>query len=104
MGASPGSAPALRAPVAPAALADSSSPDSQEPTPSNSDTGSGDGEEAEDVTEVPAEWHAVQVSLTSRMQILWWASLARKRVQRRQEWQAHREYEDETGHVQENIA
>jgi len=85
--ASPTAGAAGRPAVPPPALSDS--PGSQQETPSESSedeldgvvVSKGKGAAAQEA--VPAEWHAVQVSLTSRLQILHWAAMARKRVLRR---------------------
>lgn len=81
--------------VPPPALSDSS-PGSDQPTPDESpDDDDGTPEDEDD--DVPAEWNNVQVSMSSREQLLYWASMAKKRVARRQEWEAHKEMEEEDG-------
>jgi len=93
-------------PVPPPALSDS--PGSEQDTPSESPEEipvSDDEQEAlEDAAEVPEDWHKVTVSTSTRLQILYWASCARKRVARRDEWQAHRLIEEEQGKEARSIA
>lgn len=54
--------------------------------------------------EVPEEWHAVKVSHASRCQILYWAMIARKRVQRRNQWAETRDIQEEEGEGEEQLA
>lgn len=92
-------APALRPAVPAPALSDS--PGSDDGTPRRMISGSEDSEDEEvarKTGEVPADWFDVQVSPVSRQQILLWASMARKRVKRKEQWQDYRDFEDEQGH------
>jgi len=81
---------ALRPPMPAPALSDSS--------PGEQDTPSEESEE-EDLKpgEVPPEWFDVNVDQTSRELVLVWASMAKRRVKRRQEWEDYRLAEEEEG-------
>lgn len=103
------STPALRPPVPPPALSDSEkSQGSAEDTPEESDDLGSDEEQeeqenSEEEADVPDEWHNVKVSIVSREQICYWASMARKRVARRREWDEFREIEELEGRQSDAI-
>lgn len=67
-------------------------------SPGEQDTPSEESEE-EDLKpgEVPPEWFDVNVDQTSRELVLVWASMAKRRVKRRQEWEDYRLAEEEEG-------
>lgn len=92
-------------PLPPSALSDSSGLPSAQATPPDtpseslaSSSGSRSESDKDEGHEgVPMEWQGVQVPPTSRLMILFWAGVAKKRVARRQEWQAFRDDEEELG-------